>query len=199
MVLGSSPPSRTQYSRSRGSPQRRSPRPSSSIRPPKTFRSDVSHLQVRSLRTNDGFWANVMRIGNSYLDSVGSKNLHWCETSEWISKNSKGRVLSSENLGTIKVRSNFARFFAEDSTLKIFLGDNGKFFDGIASSKSKFWSKTKFSNFWRCCKRSKLFSRSQKDEIFIKNLSRTPTLIYSRVQNFQISLLFIKHYVMCIT
>ena len=46
MVLGSSPPSRSQYSRSRGSPQRRSPRPSSSIRPPKTFRSDVSHLQV---------------------------------------------------------------------------------------------------------------------------------------------------------
>jgi len=44
-ITGSSPPSRTQYSRSRGSPQRRSPRPSSSIRPPKTFRSDVSHLQ----------------------------------------------------------------------------------------------------------------------------------------------------------
>lgn len=44
---GSSPPhaSRTHFSRSRGSPQRRSPRPSSSIRTSKSFRNDVSSIQ----------------------------------------------------------------------------------------------------------------------------------------------------------
>ena len=34
-----------------------------------------------TLRTHGGFWANGLRIGNSYLDSIGSNNHHLYEKS----------------------------------------------------------------------------------------------------------------------
>ena len=40
-----------------------------------------SKMHMPSFRTNRGFWANLMWIGNAYLDNIGSKKRYLCETS----------------------------------------------------------------------------------------------------------------------